>query len=1235
MTTATGPSPRSQDARDRDVPECPYVGLMPFDEESAEYFFGRERESDLIVANLIASRLTLLYAPSGVGKTSVLCAGVLPRLHRINHDSDDELGLSGTAAVYVNVWRDAPLASIAAAIVDAVSPVTGGGTMEETANTPTLGVDWLREVLHESRISTMYLILDQFEDYFLYHSTDRGEEGLTAELGRILSTRNLPVHVLLSIREDALASLDRFKGRVPRLFGNYLRLAHLSRVAAHTAIEGPLARYNLLAPPDRRMSIEAGLIRSLLDQVRTGQVRVAEGRAPEVLALDGPAPDDRGDVETPYLQLVLTRLWNEERASGSSSLRQSTLDELGGAQTIVQTHLDNVMAGLSPAQVDVAAAVFHHLITPSGRKIALAAEDLAEFAELPVSAVQDLLDTLCSGSQRVLRPVPPAVGVAGPPHYEIFHDVMGTAMLSWRRHYVAQRHQGRLVAEREEARATAQTARRQLHLTLLAMGLAVILLATIGVVAYLFRRDAQQRADLAQAATILSYNPVESLRHAVDAYRVNANDDAQEAVLIAASSPRNHIVAGPDGPDGSKPMTVIGMASTPDSRRVVLYDADGNIRVIGDGDNGAGEPERTVSGLRGTVIPVASISTPAVSAAAVAPDASRIALGTDQGMVAVIDTATGQHHEIDSEEHSTPRVIRWVGSATNGLVLVVSNSGVAATYNPETGRQVARFPGVVYDALPLDEQHIVTCGPDKKLPVVTSGPAKKLRVWDACTGTQIAESSPLSVQTLRHSGQFVVGLNFPEKDEREKPSIVEWKWQSGPDAIFRYPIPIDDLNGVRRLVVDEHAHIVIASQDKKVWTYLLAEGSVVRPLPQQIGLVNDVAISPDGRWITTAGADGRVLVWDLGNGQSPTSPAYELSDLHGEVAQVSYPGTGTAVMSLGFDGTVRRWELPPVPRFPGNSGPIVHMDLSRDGRWLATASQDGHVFIIDPQDVAKLPVPTVPTDNPLRVVLFDPTEPHRIVTLGRSDRFSKLWSWDDHSNTGHLKLKYELPLLPRFGYLVSLAISPDGKTLAAGDTNGTIHFWDALTGRLRMDREFPGTGQSADSVAFDPTGDLLAATESGGVRLWKWRTAERLTLLPDATRVTFDPSGQHLASTAGDGAVRIWTRDGKLDRNLLAHGYPSSSPSFSNDGELLAVGTADGLVEVWDVHSGRAVMLDRHHSGPVNSVQFLPGDRSHLLSASDDTTVAQFSCPACSRPQQVIQDAQKWVDTNPETPGER
>jgi WD40 repeat protein len=1212
VTTATGPPVRSQDVPERDVPECPYVGLVPFDEKDAEYFFGREHDSDLIVANLIISRLTLLYAPSGVGKTSVLQAGVLPALHHVDDESYDDPDVPGAAVAYVNTWSDAPLESIAKAVSTAVSHVTGADTMEDAASVPTLSIDWLRKVLRESRVSTIYLILDQFEEYFLYHPMDRGEEGLTAELGRILSTRGLPVHVLLSIREDALAGLDRFEGRVPRLFDNYLRLAHLSRTAAQAAIEGPLNHYNRVVPPDQRMSIEPDLIATLLDQVRTGSVRVApEDTAPDRFAANGPASDDRGDIETPYLQLVLTRLWDQEKsATGSSCLRQSTLEALGGAQTIVRTHLANVMAGLSPSQVAIAAAVFHHLVTMSGAKIALTAEDLADRSGFSASSVQNVLETLCKGPHRILRPLRlPAVGAAGSTRYEIFHDVMGAAVLDWRRRYVTQQQQEKasrhLIEEREEARAAAQTARRQLRLTLLAVGLTVILLATAVVSALSSYRNAQQRKYLEQAATFLSYNPVESLKPAVEAYHISADTQPRSAVLTAASSPRSQVVAGPAE---SKPMTVIGMASTPDSRHVVVYDADGNIRIIG--DNGTVEREQTVSGLRGTVIPVAStISTPAVSTAAVAPDASRIALITRRG-VTVIDTVTGKYININSE---MPTVVRWIGSAANGLVLVVSSSGVGTTYSPVTGEQVARFPDV-YDALPLaDGQHIVT-----------SGRNGKLRVWDAHTGTQIAESPTLNVQALRRYGQAVVSLSFNTKP----PSIVVWNWHR-PDTIV--PIPVGDLNGVRQFVVNEHAQVVITSQDKRVRAYSLTTRSLLGSLPPHAGFVNDLAISPDGQWIITAGADGRVLVWALRHGQSPTGPTYELFGHHGEAAQVSYLRGNRVVMSRGLDGTVRRWELPQVPRFDENSSWVVDMDLSRGGSWLATASQDGRIFIIDPHNVTKPPLATGSTNGPLRLVLFDPTEPHRIVTLGQSARVPVLWSWDGHGKLERLPTKYQPPPLSTFGSLVSLAISPDGKTVAGGDTSGTIYSWDALTGAL-LRTPFPGIGQPANSVAFDRTGQRLAVADSSGVRLWRLGTAESPMPLahPGATGVAFDPSGQRLVSTAQDGTVKIWTRNGKLDQELHAHGYLSSRPSFSNDGGLLAVGTADGRVEVWDVDSGVTVMLDRHHGGSVNSVTFLPGDRSRLISASDDTTVAQFSCPACSDPNRVIREAQDWVRTNPD-----
>ncbi|MEO7195243.1 MAG: WD40 repeat domain-containing protein [Pseudonocardiaceae bacterium] len=1206
MTTATEPPTPAQDAPDRTVPECPYVGLMPFDEEDAAYFFGRQRESDLIVANLTASRLTLLYAPSGVGKSSVLRAGVLPALHHIDDDSYDDLGVPGAAVAYASAWRDAPLATVAAAVSAAVSRVTGAGAVEEAASAPELSVAWLREVLRQSRVSTVYLILDQFEEYFLYHSTDRGEEGLTAELGRILSARDLPVHVLLSIREDALAGLDRFKGRVPYLFDNYLRLAHLSRDAAHAAIEGPLDRYNRLAPPDRAMSIEPGLIATLLDQVRTGQVRVApEGAAPDGFTADEAAADDRGDIETPYLQLVLTRLWDQERAIGSSCLRQRSLDDLGGAQTIVQTHLDNVMAGLSPTQVNVAAAVFHHLVTASGTKIALTAEDLAGLLELPVSAVRDLLEMLCSGPHRILRPLPPAVGVAGPPRYEIFHDVMGAAVLDWRRRHVTQQHQAeasrRLVAEREEARTAARAARQRLRRTqLVAMSMVVMLLATIafGVLFYVRNRDTRQERFLEQAAATIDHDPVQSLKSAAAAYNINANEQARSAILKAWSSPRSRVVAGPN------PM-IIGMVLTPDSRHVVAYSADGGIRVIGD-DGSVEHKTEVVGPLRGAVIP-------AVGEAAVDPGASRVALGTDRGMVAVINTTTGRHIDIDTEDAST-LAVSWVGSAADGLVLVVSGSGTAATYSPETGKQVARFPGVVAEALPLaDGQHIVTSGQDGKL-----------RVWDARTPTEIAESSALEdlPHFLTRDGQAVVSVI----ENITKPSIVVWNWRAGPDPA-RYPFAYHD--DISQVHIDEQDQTISIAADHGLTRYSLVDGLSRGQLPEQTDAINDVTTSPDDRWITTAGSDGRILIW-YANFRSKLAdrPTYELLAHRGQVLQVGYMRAGTVVMSLGSDGTIRRWDLPQVPFFDKHKNWIYDMDLSRDGSLLATASSDGKAYIIDSHDPSKV-LATVSTKVRLVGVRFDPTDPHRVLILVVHQAAPELWRWG--AGNPERVQTYAEPPPSIFGELVSFAVSPNGLLIAGIDSSGTLKLWDTRTGALRTDRHSLGAEPFTNyAVAFDPSSQLIAATGPDGVRVWRLGTAEPLLRLahPNANGVVFDPSGQRLVSTAPDGTVTIWrTRDGTREQELTLHDAPSSNPSFSRDGYLLAVGTAEGLVEIWDVHSGMTVTLDRHHSDQVSSVVFLP-DRSRLVSASDDSTVAFFSCPACSDPDRVIREAVEWAETH-------
>src|SRR5581483_8038996 len=108
-------------------------------------------------------------------------------------------------------------------------------------------------------------------------------------------------------------------------------------------------------------------------------------------------------IETPYLQLVMQRLWDEERAAGSRVLREETLERLGGAEEIVGDHVKRALTALDPAEKDLAATMFDHLVTPSGAKIAHAAGDLARYAGAEPPSVVSVLDKL--GDERSVRSV--------------------------------------------------------------------------------------------------------------------------------------------------------------------------------------------------------------------------------------------------------------------------------------------------------------------------------------------------------------------------------------------------------------------------------------------------------------------------------------------------------------------------------------------------------------------------------------------------------------------------------------------------------------------------------------------------------------------------------------------------------------------------------------------------------------------------------------------------------------
>ena len=121
--------------------------------------------------------------------------------------------------------------------------------------------------------SDLLIVLDQFEEYFLYHPHEDGEGTFAVEFPRAINRTDLHVNFLISIREDALANLDRFKGRIRNLFDNYLRIDHLDQEVARATIGKPIEEDTRLHATDGQLvSIEPELVEAVLEQVKPGKI---------------------------------------------------------------------------------------------------------------------------------------------------------------------------------------------------------------------------------------------------------------------------------------------------------------------------------------------------------------------------------------------------------------------------------------------------------------------------------------------------------------------------------------------------------------------------------------------------------------------------------------------------------------------------------------------------------------------------------------------------------------------------------------------------------------------------------------------------------------------------------------------------------------------------------------------------------------------------------------------------
>ena len=1204
-TTPDAPGPPAADET-HEVPQSPFRGLLPYTEDDARFFFGRDGDADLIIANLMASRLTVLYGPSGVGKSSVLRAGVVRRLRELSTDSFSFLAVGQAVVVYQSRWTVDPLAALGAALRGALPPDAGGGDVP--ASDGPLSVELLRQVV-DRHDTDVYLICDQFEEFTLYQQGEAAQ-AFAAELGRIVATPALPVSVLISIREDALATLDRFSAQLPGILDHRLRLDHLGPAAAREAIERPVLEYDRLVGGDAALTVQPELVDRLLEELSSGRVRVSDaGR--------GAAPRARGSIETPYLQLVMTRLWSEELARGSHQLRAGTLTDLGGAEGIVRSHLGAVLGGLSDRQREVAAAVLRYLVTPSGTKIAQSLETLAYFAELSdpgeLDELREVLEALSDGERRILRPVPSPVDEPGPPLFEVFHDVLAPAILDWQRRYVLTQErreaEADLVRAKEAAEERQRAGRRQLRITQLVAVVAVLLLIS-GALAVAARRagdDARSRAQLSRYERLSTIDPVGALHLALTAYRTRRTPETERVVrdaLDADVGRHEYLRAGVPGVDPH----VAGAQYAPDGASMVTAGRDGHAKIF---DVGSGTLRRDLGPRPGE---------PASPLTAAVFDATGtwVLTAATNGRVRVLDAATGAERAVLGA-YRGPVTVQWDPAHPAGRVLVSLRGPApdgqqeAALYEVDAPQQpVARFGGTGATAGAYE----ASLGATGTVAVTHDGQGT-ITVWDASTGQPKASTKPVGPSSaspvLVQSDDSKVAFLAQPGLRKLAWTVGLWDWRKPNQA----PV-VSSIGGLAHtaLVVSHDRRSVAVGLDGRARVYSAADGATVGVTPPQDAVINDVDLSSDGTWLATASEDGTARLWVTSVGDN-RSPMAQWLGHTGPLATVRFgPTGGDTVLTAGADG-VRSWHARTATSLVSSHyGWMLDGDVSHDGAHLLTASQYGYLDVWSTAGGRPLAEYALPAASGFLTHAGFALDDRYLVAVTSRLTAPLLMPWPDRADP--------VSLAPGTAPLTAMAVSPNGRQVAAGTTSGQVVVWDLASRQIVRTATVPG-GRATALLYVPHTSALAVAGADGAIRLWDLdRQSARSTLSrPGGAAVTsmaVSADGSRLAAAAKDRTVTVWRLpDGVAEQTIdTAYGV-LGGVGLSTDGEQLAVGAGDAGAHVYRVADGEELGAVRRHGDSVTTVRFLGTDQ--LLTLSDDGTAAVSDCLPCRPFEQVLTEA--------------
>jgi WD40 repeat protein len=1159
---------------ENDPNRLPYRGLLPLEADDAGIFFGREAPVVDALDRLRGlreappPRLLVILAASGAGKSSLLRAGLLPRLARDDRKflplpiiRPGRVVISGEMGLLRALEEACRRAKLSVARADLRTAIDGGSSklralLSMLAQEATPAADDNNAL---PKAPTLVISIDQGEELFLAEGQQEAQPFLA--LLRDLVTSDEPaVIVVLTIRSDNYERLQLAK-ELEGVRQRTLSLPPMPNGSYAEVIKGPARR---LEGTSRAFSIEDALVDALLADIQAGSAKDA----------------------LPLLAFTLERLYGEYGATGQLKLEQ--YERLGRIEGSIEAAIERALEALDadptvPKERAVRLTLLRRALIPWLANIDLDTGQprrrVARLSEIPAEAAQLIrhlteLRLLATDVARDSREVTVELaheailrqwGLLKGWLAEDFGDLatlegVKRAARDWadnKRNQEWIAHAGGRLEEAERVAAREDFARHvePAERAYLAACRAAAEAARKDREAQLTARERAQRR--ARWATIGVF--IIALATLAGALYQTRETDRRETLVLTSAADR---AIADQRYDAAMRIAVRGLPP-PGTLPLALGWSTPEVTGLEAKLAGAAQLSRLLRVIKG--------HTAAINSVAFSADGARIVTGSADGTARVWNVATG---EVLCELKHASGVDDVAFSADGARILTTSFDGAAQVWDAASGRRLRELKRPAQTRYSFGRRSLIADG----FHFVTTF-AGTIQVWDADSGKVVTEfkgqafrAKSAAISTDNTRIVIADGQVARVWDTVSGNMLLELRGHEG--MVYSAAFAVD---GTR---------IVTASEDRTARVWNAVSGEMLRELKGHDAAVHSAAFSADGARIITGSNDQSARVWDAASGEM-------IRELwgHGDgITRATFSADGH-VVTASSDQTARLWDLSGGEQVLHHDGDVMTAAFDAGGGRIVTASQDRTARLWDAAS-GKM-VRELRHDDMVSQAAFSP-DGALVLTL--SGNIVHLWDAASGEPRGDLR--------DGGGVFGATFIADGASTHIVMVSDRRAGIWDAASAKLLRELKDHGSGYGTPAVSAD--GRRIATRSGDRARIWD---AETGTLLREIISsgdsvwsTALSPNGTRLVTASLHGFARIWdSSTGELLRELKGHAGGVISAAFSTDGTRIVTASDDRTARVWDAASGE-MLRELHGHGRALSTAAFNADSGRIVTAARDGT---------------------------------